>query len=540
MAATSGPTHRGLPEGSSSRAAGAHVQRILQRVIGRPYQAGAAESGPAGRLAATLFSIAREGRYTAAVHLTTIGSLLALLLSASLTAAATDWSRFRGPNGSGLSDATRIPTEFGPDRNLIWRLSLPQGHSSPILYDNRIYLTGFRGDQLVTLAIDRARGQILWERAAPDIRTKIVDKRNNPASPSPAVEANGVYVFFPDYGLIAYDAAGKELWKMPLGPFNNIYGMGASPVIVGNLLVLACDQSLGSYIMALDKRTGKQVWKVDRPEAKSGHSTPILWRDRDGRDQVLLPGSFLLTSYDAATGKKLWWVGGLSFEMKSTPVIGGDTIYVNGYGAPVNDPGNKVSVPTADEVWKTADTDGNGGLSKAEFPKFTQAFWFDVADLDVNGSLTKDEWSYYRAALDSENGMLAIRLGGSGDMSSKAVRWRYQRSVPQLPSPLLYGGILYMVNDNGIVTLLNPDTGALIKQGRLTGAPGPHFASPVAADGHIFFTTEHGAVVVVAPGEDLTPKAVNALGEDTYATPAFAEGRLYVRTTSALWAFGTP
>ncbi len=266
---------------------------------------------------------------------------------------------------------------------------------------------------------------------------------------------------------------------MPLGPFNNIYGMGASPVIVGDHVVLACDQSLGSYVMAVNKRTGRVAWKVDRPEAKSGHSTPIVWRGPDGKDQIILPGSFLLTSYDAATGKKLWWVGGLSFEMKSTPVIGGDTIYVNGYGAPVNDPGNKVSVPTADEVWKTADTDGNGVLSKAEFPKFTQAFWFDVADLDINGSLTKDEWSYYRAALDSENGMLAIRLGGSGDMTDKAIRWKYQRSVPQLPSPILFNRVLYMVNDNGIVTTLNPETGEVIKQGRLTGAPGAVFASPI-------------------------------------------------------------
>ena len=257
---------------------------------------------------------------------------------------------------------------------------------------------------------------------------------------------------------------------MPLGPFNNIYGMGASPVIVGDTVVLACDQSLGSYLMAVDKRTGRVRWKVDRPEAKSGHSTPILWRGPDGKDQIVLPGSFLLTSYDAATGKKLWWVGGLSFEMKSTPVIGGDTIYVNGYGAPVNDPGNKVTVPAADEVWKTADADGNGLISKPEFPKFTGAFWFDVADLDQSGALTKDEWAYYRAALDSENGMLAIRLGGSGDMSDKAIRWKYQRSVPQLPSPLLYGGVLYMVNDNGIITTLNPETGALDQAGAADAA----------------------------------------------------------------------
>jgi hypothetical protein len=371
------------------------------------------------------------------------------------------------------------------------------------------------------------------------VKTRVIDKRNNAASPSPAVEENGVYVFFPDYGLIAYDAKGTELWTMPLGPFNNIYGMGASPIIVGDLLVLSCDQSLGSYVMALEKRTGKVRWKVERPEARSGHSTPILWKGPDGKDQVLLPGSFFLTAYDAATGKKLWWVGGLSFEMKSTPVIGGDTIYVNGYGAPVNDPGNKVSVPAADDVWKTADADGNGSLSKTEFPKFTPAFWFDVADLDVSGELSQDEWSYYRAALDSENGMLAIKLGGSGDMSSTAIRWKYQRTVPQLPSPLLYGGVLYMINDNGIVTVLNPATGAMIKQGRLTGAPGPHFSSPVAADGHVFFTSEAGAVVVVKPGEDLTPVSVNDLGEDAYATPAFADGRIYIRTVAALYAFGT-
>ena len=310
-------------------------------------------------------SVLAVSAYTPRMRLQRVRTLAALLgtvtLGASLAARAEpDWSRFRGPNGSGISTATNVPIEFGPQKNLLWRLALPGGHSSPILHGDRIYLTAFRADTLVTIAIDRLKGTILWERAAPQVKTKIVDKRNNPASPSPAVEDNAVYVFFPDFGLIAYDAAGKERWSMPLGPFNNIYGMGASPVIVGDLVVLACDQSLGSFIMAVNKRTGRVQWKVDRPEAKSGHSTPIVWRGPDGNDQILVPGSFLLTAYDAATGRKLWWVGGLSFEMKSTPVIGGDTIYVNGYGAPVNDPGKKVNVPPADEVWKTADADGNG------------------------------------------------------------------------------------------------------------------------------------------------------------------------------------
>ena len=448
-----------------------------------------------------------------------------------------DWTRFRGPNGSGVSTATGVPTEFGAAKNLLWRLELPVGYSSPILFGDRIYVTGVRGTALTTMAVDRTKGTILWEKTAPAEARPPVDKRNNPASPSVAVDADGVYVFFPDYGLVGYDPAGQERWKMPLGPFNNIYGMGASPMLYNGLLYLACDQSSGSYLMAVDAKTGALKWKTPRPEAKSGHATPILWQGSEG-PQILLAGSFLMTAYHPTTGAKIWWVRGLSFEIKSTPVISGDTLFINGYGAPENDPGRKINVPPSEEVWPTADTDKNGTISKAEFPKFSAAFWFDVADLDLNGALTKDEWEYYRAALDSENGMLAIRLGGKGDTTDKAVRWKYQRSVPQLPSPLVYQNVLYMVNDGGIVTTLNPETGAVIKQGRLTGALGAYFASPIAADGHVFFVSQPGVVAVLPPSGDLTPLVVNDLKEDTYATPAVADGRLYVRTTQALWAFG--
>lgn len=475
-------------------------------------------------------------------------SVVAAVLAAGLLAgvaalsaqqpSTTDWARFRGPNGSGHAIGDRFPTEFGKDKNMLWRLPLPQGHSSPIIWKDRIYLTAFRGDALFTMAIDRATGTLLWERQAPETKTRILDKRNNPASPSPVLEDNRVYVFFPDYGLIAYDAAGKELWQKRLGPFDNIYGMGASPVIVGDQLILACDQSIDSFLLSLDKNTGKEKWRTPRPEAKSGHATPILWKAPDGRDQLLLPGSFLLTAYDVMTGEKIWWVRGLSFEIKSTPVIHGNTIYINGYGAAENDPGRKVNVPPADEVWPVADADKDGVISKAEFPKYTAAFWFTVADLNLNGTVTKDEWEYYRAALDSENGMLAIRLGGTGDTTDKAVRWKYQRAVPQLPSPIVFQNVLYMVNDGGIVTTLNPETGELIKQGRLTGALGAYYASPVAAGGYLYFMSERGAMAVLPPGGDLTPMVVNDLGEDTYATPAFTDGKIYIRTVEALYAFG--
>jgi hypothetical protein len=234
-------------------------------------------------------------------------------------------------------------------------------------------------------------------------------------------------------------------------------------------------------------------------------------------------------------------VRGLSFEMKSTPVILGDTLFINGYGSPENDPGKKIVIPPADEVFKTADADKNGVITKEEFPKFSAAFWFDYMDLDGSKSLNQDEWEYYRAALDSENGMLAIKLGGKGDMTESAVKWKYQRAVPQLPSPLVFENVLYMVNDNCITTTLNPATGEVIKQGRPVGAGGVSggcYASPVAADGHVFVASERGIVAVLPPGGDLTPLVTNEMKEDVYATPAFADGRIYLRTTQALYAFG--
>src|SRR5688500_7364533 len=162
-----------------------------------------------------------------------------------------EWSRFRGPTGSGISTAQDLPTEFGPAKNLIWKLDLPQGHSSPILFRDRIYLTGFREKDLLTFAVS-TDGKLLWETKLSGLATPLADKRNNAASPSAAVDDSGVYVFFHDFGLIAYDLQGKERWRMPLGPFINVYGMGASPIIVGDLVVLAADQSLDSYIIGID------------------------------------------------------------------------------------------------------------------------------------------------------------------------------------------------------------------------------------------------------------------------------------------------
>jgi outer membrane protein assembly factor BamB len=472
-----------------------------------------------------------------------MGMLTAIALILALVApVATDpaeWARFRGPNGSGVATTTGVPVEFGPEKNVVWKTAIPKGYSSPIIYGNRIFLTGAKGDTLVTFAVDRSTGKLLWEREAPRDRKEKLDNRNNPASPSAATDGQSVFIFFPDFGLLAYDVNGKELWRKPLGPFNNIYGMGASPILVDDIVVLPCDQSTGSFIAAFDMKTGKERWRTPRTEAKSGHSTPVLWKPAGGRTQILLPGSFLLTAYDPRDGKRLWWVGGLSFELKSTPVIEGDTLYINGFGSPENQPGSKVAVATSKDAFATGDANKDGKLTKEEIPTGHAGRALSFADLDSDGVMSVEEWDYYKAAMDSENGMLAIRLGGSGDMTSKSVRWRFQRGIPQLPSPLLYKDVLYMVNDaGGIVTTLNPTTGELIQQGRLKVPSDRYYASPVAADGKIFIATEKGKVVVLPPGGGLEAIAVNDLADNIYATPAMMDGRIYLRTNSTLYCFG--
>ena len=462
-----------------------------------------------------------------------------LLLLASPAPDAPDpenWSRFRGPNGSGVSPSTRLPSEFGPDTNVVWKTELPFGHSSPALTRDRIFLTAARRDRLVTICLDRRTGKILWEREASRPRVEKLDNRNGPAGPTPASDGRNVYVFFADFGLLSYDMDGRERWRVPLGPFNNLYGMGASPVLVDDKVVLPCDQNTDSFVIAVGQKDGRVRWKTPRPEAHSGHSTPILYKPAGGPTQIIIPGSFLLTAYAAASGEKIWWVRGLSFELKSTPVVSGDTLFINGFGSPDNQPGSQKTIALFDEV--VAQYAGEGGrLTLAKLPNGSARSWID---LDNNGEVSRSEWDYYRAAMASENGMLAIRLGGRGDVTDTNVRWKYHKAVPQLPSPLIYGNILYMVNDGGIVTALNPETGGELGQGRLKGAIDHYFASPVAADGKIFMFSERGKVAVLPTGGSLEPSVVNDLHDDIYATPAISDGKIYLRTRGWLYCFGLP
>lgn len=458
------------------------------------------------------------------------------------------WSRFRGPNGTGISTARQLPVEFGPEKNVRWKTSLPGGHSSPVLTRNRIFLTGRTGEKLLVICLDRQNGGILWQRELPRRQTSRIQRPNDPASPSPVTDGTNVYAFFQDFGLISFDGMGRERWRMTLGPFNMFYGFGASPILVDGRLILPIDQDSGSQLLAISKDNGRLLWKVDRPEVISGYSTPTIYEPLRGPKQLILPESFQLSAYSIETGERIWWVRGLACEMKSVISYDKEYLYINGWGFPQNQPGQQIPTTPFADGRQRFDRDGDGLIAKTEVsgdatsdPTRKMLTWaFEAFDLDRDLKLTEREWQVYRAMMASENGLLAIRLGGRGDMTESAIRWKYQRPVPQVPSTLLYQGNLFMVNDSGILISFDPATGRVIKQGRLQGAIDKYFASPVGADGRVYLASQDGTVSVVSATGDWQILAVNTLGEEIFATPAPVDDQIYVRTAGTLYCFGLP
>jgi outer membrane protein assembly factor BamB len=451
--------------------------------------------------------------------------------------AAGDWPQFRGPNASGTADEKGLPVEFGPSKNVVWKTALPGGHSSPILVGDRIFVTAFEGKKLLTICLDRATGKVLWRREAPRDREQKLHKSNSPASPSPVSDGKNVYVFFTDYGLVSYGPDGNDRWRVPLGPFNNPFGMGASPVLAGNLILMLCDSESGSFMVAVEKDSGRTKWRVERPDVTRGFSTPVLYKPKDGPLQALVSGSYRLVSYAAETGDVVWWTGGLTWQLKPTPVLGRDVLYVLGW-AGGSDTGQQEDVPPFDEVLRRWDANHDGKLAKTEISDEKIARDWDSVDLDVSGFVEERDWKLYQSRRAAQNGMNAFRLGGKGDMTGKSLMWRYTKSLPNAVSPLLYNDVLYLAKEGGIMTALDPATGNVHKQARLTGAPGFYYSSPVGADGKVFTASEEGKVSVLKAGPQWEILAVNAMDDSIHATPAIADGRIYLRTHSALYCFG--
>ena len=465
---------------------------------------------------------------------------LICLLLASSSVRAEDWTRFRGPNGSGISNESGIPAEFGPEKNVVWKTLLPDGLSSPVFSPESIFVTGFEGEKLYTIAMDRKTGRIRWQREIVRDRVGPLRLPNTPASPSPVTDGENVYSFFQDFGLISYGPDGNERWRVPLGPFNNPFGIGSSPVLAGDRIIQVLDGETDSFMLAVDKNSGKTIWRVDRPDVARGYSTPALWDPGDGSgQQVIVPGSYELQAYSVASGEKIWWVSSLTWQLKPTPVIDGDTIYVLGWAGSA-DFGQQEEIAAFEQVLREHDKDSDGKLSQAEaagpLDERTLKGWTEL-DLDGDGALGARDWKAYQLKRSVVNSMQAIRLGGKGDMTKTAVQWKYYKSLPNVPSPLLYQNVIYLVKDGGIVTALDAATGEVHKQGRLRDSMDRYFSSPVAADGKVFMASEPGVVSVLEAGSNWEVIQANDMGEEIHATPVILDGRIYLRTKSALYCF---
>jgi outer membrane protein assembly factor BamB len=454
-----------------------------------------------------------------------------LLLGVCALGTAADWPRLRGPNGVGVAEGAALPAELGADKPYVWKTAIMAGKSSPAVTESRIFLTGHENGKLYTIALDRKTGKILWTREAPGARDEKRHTLNDPAAPSAVSDGVNAYVFFAGYGLLSYTPDGAERWRTPLGPFTNFHGMGASPVYHAGKLFMICDQDQDAFLLAVHAKTGKQAWKAARPDSVHSFSTPVFYKN-----QIIVPGSYHMTSYDTETGQEVWKVRGLTYQVKSVPVIDGDRLYFNGW-APGGEPSERMELPEFAEMIKRYDADGDGKLSKTEIPKSWLPGNWAMQDINKDDLYDARDWKVYQNRRTSTNSTMAVKLGGKGDITDTHVLWRYQKSLPDVPAVLLYRGVLYLVRNGGILQTLDPETGEMKKQGRLPNALDEYYASPVAGDGKVYLISRNGNVTVLEAGANWGVRSSGQFGEEVFATPAVADGHIWVRTSTALYDF---
>lgn len=461
---------------------------------------------------------------------------VAILLSLAFTAKSEiAWPQFRGPNSQGIAAHDKPPIEFGLETNLLWKTKIPAGLSSPCVWENHIFLTAIQSNKLVTLALDRKRGKILWQQTAPAERIESAHAQGSPASSTPTTEGKNVYVYFGSYGLLAYDYNGREQWRKPLDIGLVINGSGTSPALMNDRLIVVCDQQdAKSFVIAVEPRTGKTLWQTPRPEVFSGYTTPILWKHDDHED-VVVSGSLRVVGYALKDGKERWSARGLeSISVAPSPVIGKGQLYVMSRAFA----GSKL--PAFADMLAQGNKDGDNKMSRDEAPSFLREHGgFLATDRDKDGFISEEEWNAMLSFVSKgEHGIFALRSPDSGDVTDTHVLWKQKRGAAAVASALFYKDRVYTVQDGGRVTCLDAKTGQPLYEQERLGVDGGYFASPVVANDHIYFASTSGTVTVIRPGDTLEVKARNKLGESIQTTPAIADNKLYIRSASHLWAFG--
>ncbi|MCC7476080.1 MAG: PQQ-binding-like beta-propeller repeat protein [Pirellulales bacterium] len=450
------------------------------------------------------------------------------------------WPQFRGPGGSGVADDQKPPIELGPETNVKWKIAAPSGLSSPIVVGNLLVITAFDEGKLYTVAYRRADGAEVWRaHASAEKIEPYFSTQGSPAASTCATDGERVVSYFGSCGIFCHDLAGKELWRyeMPTAATVCGFGTGNSPLLVDGLVILDREESTDPRIVALDAKTGKLKWEKKR-ESRSSFSTPAVWDTPAGK-QIAVPGFKRMIGYDLKTGKQVWHVEGMPSASCTTPVTAKGRLYYAGWspGDP-NEGGNPF--PSFNTVLKEGDTNEDGNISREESVTMSIKGFFEVQDSNEDGTLTREEWdAITKLALESRNSAFALRPGGEGDITDSAMAWKQTQGLPYVPSGIVYRGQYILVKDGGIVTSYDAATGKEVFRKR-AAASGAYYASPVAANGNVYFTSlEDGAITVLEAKPSLLKTRVKnpPLGERTAATPAIADNTLYVRTAKHLYAF---
>ena len=418
---------------------------------------------------------------------------------------ADNWPSWRGPDGLGISSEKGIPAKWDLFKNIKWKVAVPGlGHSSPIVWGDRIFVTtavnsnpaegdwqkGFKQSirkrdafdiSWKVLCFDKATGKLLWDKTA--ITQKPVSERhlkNSYASQSPVTDGQNVFAFFGDQGMYCYDFQGNLIWRTYyLGTFKmrNNWGMGTSPVLYKNFVIQVCDQELGrSFIIALDKKTGKVAWKTQRDE-HSSWSTPLVY-DRGARTELIVNGYHAVRSYDPNNGKLLWECRG---------------------------PATSVTTPT---------------------PTYMNGL------IIVSSGFLMEQVRPITAFRPGVSGDITLK---NGETSSRAIAWRHNVGAPYIPSPIAYNGRVYVVLDEGFIACYDVNTGKQIYGKTRIEAGAVFSASPVAMDGMLFCSSEDGDLYVIKAADQYVLLAKNSLGESIMASPAISGGNMFIRTIRHLY-----
>lgn len=409
------------------------------------------------------------------------------LLFVSTAALAENWPGFRGPTGQGVSTEKNLPVEWGPQKNVAWKVPLSgEGHSSPIVWEKHVFVTTTRdkGTSCRILAFDRDSGKQLWDVEVFEQEPTRKEGRNSYATPTPVTDGQRVYAFFGGGGAAAVDFTGNIVWKNTENEFYSQHGLGSSPILYKDLLLMPWDQSTRegpdmkvgwqtpwdkAYVWALDKNTGKERYKAMRGMSRIAHMTPRVV-EVEGKPQLVSAAGDVVGGFDPDTGERIWWVRSGGEGTTPSPIFGDGVVYTSS-GFPTNEP--------------------------------------------------------YAA-------IRAFRLGGKGEVTKQNLIWEQKRGVPMIPSLLLADGLLYGVTERGILQCMEPSNGEIIYTQRLEGN---YSASPVYADGRIYILNDNGNTTVVQPGREYKELAYNELNEPTQASIAVSGGKLFIRTGKNLYCF---